>query len=146
VLQAETRAAELLGLPLPQQDRFPSRGNEDLPLYGNLPGRHSEDQASRDAAREAGRWVNYTKMAAAVGVSVNTLRSSSQVLEDTFLGFRAPSPPPGSCSSTSMSGTSLRTSTGAGVDLVVQAGGESIPVEITRSERLVPSALPRICA
>jgi predicted AAA+ superfamily ATPase len=124
VLQAETRDAELLDLPLPQQERFPPRGIEDQLLYGNLPGLHSEDRTSWDAtletyadlyveneirqesivrdmgafgrflsvaALEAGRWVNYTKVAAAVGVSVNTLRSYYQVLEDTFLGFRVAS-------------------------------------------------------
>jgi len=43
------------------------------------------------AALEAGRIVNYTKMASVVGVSVNTLRNFYQVLEDTFLGMRVPS-------------------------------------------------------
>jgi hypothetical protein len=70
------------------------------------------------AALEAGRWVNCTKMADVVGVSVNTLRSCCQMLEDTFLGFRVASyattrkrvvSAPGSCSSTSVSGTSSRT-------------------------------------
>jgi predicted AAA+ superfamily ATPase len=223
VLQAETRNAELLGLPLPQQDRFPSRGIEDQLLYGNLPGLHSEDRASWDAtletyadlyveneirqesivrdmgafsrflsvaALEAGRWVNYTKMAAAVGVSVNTLRSYYQVLEDTFLGFRVASfattrkrivsaprfvffdlgvrhklanlhatPDLVKTQAGELfeqwvmaelyyrcryhgSGFGIstwRTSTGAEVDLVVQAGSECIPVEIKWTERPTPS-------
>ncbi len=42
------------------------------------------------AALESGRIVNYTKMASAVGVAVNTLRNFFQVLEDTFLGIRVP--------------------------------------------------------
>ena len=42
----------------------------------------------RLAALEAGRTINYTKMADAVGVSVNTLRNFYQVLEDTFVGAR----------------------------------------------------------
>ncbi len=42
------------------------------------------------AAIESGRFVNYSKMASAVGVAVNTLRNFYQVLEDTFLGTRVP--------------------------------------------------------
>ena len=42
------------------------------------------------AAIESGRIVNYTKMASAVGVAVNTLRTFYQVLEDTFVGVRVP--------------------------------------------------------
>jgi predicted AAA+ superfamily ATPase len=42
------------------------------------------------AAIESGRFINYTKMASAVGVAVNTLRNFFQVLEDTFLGTRVP--------------------------------------------------------
>jgi predicted AAA+ superfamily ATPase len=123
VIQAEVREAELLALPLPQQDRFPQRPLEDLLLFGSLPGLHAVDRGTWDAtldtyaglfveneirqenivrdmgafarflsiaSLESGRWVNYTKFAAAVGVSVNTLRSYYQVLEDTFLGFRIP--------------------------------------------------------
>ena len=223
VLQAETREAELLGLPLPPQECFPPRGIEDQLLFGNLPGLHSEDRMSWDAtletyadlyveneirqesivrdmgafsrflsvaALEAGRWVNYTKMAAAVGVSVNTLRNYYQVLEDTFLGFRVASfattrkrvvsaprfvffdlgvrhklanlhatPDLVRTQAGELfeqwvmaelhyrclyhgSGFGIstwRTSTGAEVDLVIQADGESIPVEIKWTERPSPS-------
>lgn len=52
VLQAETREAELLRLPLPQQERFPPRGIEDQLLFGNLPGLHSEGRTSWDATLE----------------------------------------------------------------------------------------------
>lgn len=121
VLQAETRAAELLPLPLPMESRFPARAIDDHLRFGNLPGLYAEDRSSWEAtletyadlyvenevrqenivkdmgafsrflsiaSLESGRWVNYTKMAGAVGVSANTLRSFYQILEDTFLGFR----------------------------------------------------------
>jgi hypothetical protein len=129
-------------------------------------------------------------MAAAVGVSVNTLRSCYQVLEDTFLGFRVASFATARKRVVSAprfvffdlgvrhklanlhatpdllktqagelfeqwvmaelyyrcryhgSGFGIstwRTSTAAEVDLVVQAGGESIPVAIKWSERPAPS-------
>lgn len=42
----------------------------------------------RLAALESGQCVNYTKLAGAVGVAVNTLRNFYQVLEDTYVGFR----------------------------------------------------------
>lgn len=40
------------------------------------------------AALEAGQFVNFTKLAKAVGVAVNTLRNFYQVLEDTYVGIR----------------------------------------------------------
>ncbi|MBN1863380.1 MAG: ATP-binding protein [Victivallales bacterium] len=43
------------------------------------------------AALESGQTVNYTKIANAVGVSVNTVRNYYQVLEDTYVGLRIPS-------------------------------------------------------
>ncbi len=101
VLQAEIREAELIGLPLPQRDR--ESWEETLETYAELYVENEIRQESivRDmgafirflsvAALESGRWVNYTKMAAAVGVSVNTLRSFYQVLEDTIV----PRSPPG---------------------------------------------------
>ena len=42
----------------------------------------------RIAALESGQHVNYTKLANAVGVAVNTLRNFYQVLEDTYIGIR----------------------------------------------------------
>jgi predicted AAA+ superfamily ATPase len=42
----------------------------------------------RIAALETGQFVNYTKLARVVGVSVNTLRNFYQVLEDTYIGIR----------------------------------------------------------
>ena len=42
------------------------------------------------AAAESGRLVNYSKLASAVGISVNTVRNYYQVLEDTHVGFRVP--------------------------------------------------------
>jgi predicted AAA+ superfamily ATPase len=44
----------------------------------------------RLAALESGQCVNFTKLAAAVGVAVNTLRNFYQVLEDTYVGIRIP--------------------------------------------------------
>ncbi|MBW1796662.1 MAG: ATP-binding protein [Deltaproteobacteria bacterium] len=38
------------------------------------------------AALESGRFVNFTKLARAIGVAVNTLRNFYQVLEDTYVG------------------------------------------------------------
>jgi len=40
------------------------------------------------AALEAGKPINYAKMADTIGVAVNTLRNFYQVLEDTFVGLR----------------------------------------------------------
>jgi predicted AAA+ superfamily ATPase len=124
VLQAESRASEILPLEPPSEARFPERDLESQLLFGNLPGFYSEDVETWDrtletyadlyienevrqenlardigafnrfleiAALESGRWVNYTKMASAVGVAVNTLRTFYQILEDTFLGFRVSS-------------------------------------------------------
>jgi predicted AAA+ superfamily ATPase len=42
----------------------------------------------RLAALESGQCVNFTKLAGAVGVAVNTLRNFYQVLEDTYVGIR----------------------------------------------------------
>ena len=42
----------------------------------------------RLAALESGQCVNFTKLANAVGVAVNTLRNFYQVLEDTYIGIR----------------------------------------------------------
>ena len=42
----------------------------------------------RIAALESGQFVNYTKLASAVGVAVNTLRNFYQILEDTYTGIR----------------------------------------------------------
>ena len=42
----------------------------------------------RLAAIESGQCVNFTKLAGAVGVAVNTLRNFYQVLEDTYVGIR----------------------------------------------------------
>ena len=42
----------------------------------------------RLAAMESGQCVNFTKLAGAVGVAVNTLRNFYQVLEDTYVGIR----------------------------------------------------------
>ncbi len=42
----------------------------------------------RLAALESGQCVNFTKLAAAVGVAPNTLRNFYQVLEDTYVGIR----------------------------------------------------------
>jgi len=44
----------------------------------------------RLAALESGQCVNFTKLAGAVGVAVNTLRNFYQVLEDTYVGIRLP--------------------------------------------------------
>jgi predicted AAA+ superfamily ATPase len=44
----------------------------------------------RLAALESGHQVNYTKIAKAVGVAVNTLRKYYQVLEDAYVGLRLP--------------------------------------------------------
>lgn len=44
----------------------------------------------RLAAYESGQCVNFTKLAGAVGVAVNTLRNFYQVLEDTCVGIRLP--------------------------------------------------------
>lgn len=44
----------------------------------------------RLAALESGQCVNFTKLAGAVGVAVNTLRNFYQVLEDTYVGIRIP--------------------------------------------------------
>lgn len=42
----------------------------------------------RLAALESGQYVNFTKLASAVGVAANTLRNFYQVLEDTYVGIR----------------------------------------------------------
>lgn len=42
----------------------------------------------RVAALEAGQAVNYSKLANAIGVAVNTIRNFFQVLDDTFVGVR----------------------------------------------------------
>ncbi len=42
----------------------------------------------RLAALESGQFVNFTKLARAVGVAVNTLRNFYQILEDTYVGIR----------------------------------------------------------
>ena len=42
----------------------------------------------RLAALESGQCANFTKLAGAVGVAVNTLRNFYQVLEDTYVGIR----------------------------------------------------------
>ena len=42
----------------------------------------------RLAALESGQCVNFTKLAGAVGVAVNTIRNFYQVLEDTYVGIR----------------------------------------------------------
>lgn len=142
------------------------------------------------AALESGRWVNFTKMSSAVGVSVNTMRSFYQILEDTFLGFRVSSfsatrkrvvaaprfvvfdlgvrhklanlrltrdliKTNGEelfeqwvmtelyyrclCRGTGFGISTWRTSTGAEVDLVLQAGEEVVPIEIKWTERPNPS-------
>lgn len=44
----------------------------------------------RLAATESGQMVNYHKIAGAVGLSVPTVKSHYQLLEDMFLGFRLP--------------------------------------------------------
>lgn len=43
------------------------------------------------AALESGQTVNYSKLANAIGISVNTVKNYYQVLEDTFIGLRVPS-------------------------------------------------------
>ncbi|MBW2169559.1 MAG: ATP-binding protein [Deltaproteobacteria bacterium] len=42
------------------------------------------------AALESGRFINFTKLARAIGVAVNTLRNFYQVLEDTYVGVHIP--------------------------------------------------------
>jgi predicted AAA+ superfamily ATPase len=42
------------------------------------------------AALESGQTVNYSKLAGAIGVSVNTVKNYYQVLEDTYVGLRIP--------------------------------------------------------
>ncbi|MGA1825937.1 MAG: DUF4143 domain-containing protein [bacterium] len=42
------------------------------------------------AAMESGQIVNYSKLAGAIGVSVNTVRNYYQILEDTYVGMRIP--------------------------------------------------------
>ena len=42
----------------------------------------------RLVATEAGKTVNYARMASVIGVATNTLRNFYQVLEDTFVGVR----------------------------------------------------------
>jgi len=44
----------------------------------------------RLAATESGQMVNYNKIAGAIGLSVPTVKSHYQLLEDMFLGFRLP--------------------------------------------------------
>jgi uncharacterized protein len=44
----------------------------------------------RLAALESGQCVNFTRLASAVGVAANTLRSYYQILEDTYVGIRIP--------------------------------------------------------
>ncbi len=121
VLQAESREAELLPLPMSGGSRFPRRSIENYLVFGSLPGVHHEDAGEwretladyvdlyveneirqenlvgdmgafvrflRLAALESGQCVNFTKLAGAVGVAVNTLRNFYQVLEDTYVGIR----------------------------------------------------------
>ncbi len=42
------------------------------------------------AALESGQTVNYSKLASAIGISVNTVKNYYQVLEDTYIGLRVP--------------------------------------------------------
>ena len=42
------------------------------------------------AALESGQTVNYSKLASAIGISVNTVKNYYQVLEDTYVGLRIP--------------------------------------------------------
>jgi predicted AAA+ superfamily ATPase len=42
------------------------------------------------AARESGQTVNYSRLAAVLGVSVNTVRNYYTILEDTYIGLRIP--------------------------------------------------------
>ena len=42
------------------------------------------------AARESGQTVNYSRLAALLGVSVNTVRNYYTILEDTYIGLRIP--------------------------------------------------------
>jgi len=42
------------------------------------------------AAVESGQTVNYSKLASAIGISVNTVKNYYQVLEDTLVGLRIP--------------------------------------------------------
>jgi predicted AAA+ superfamily ATPase len=42
------------------------------------------------AALESGQTVNYSKLATAIGMSVNTVKNYYQVLEDTYIGLRIP--------------------------------------------------------
>ncbi|RKX83190.1 MAG: hypothetical protein DRP58_09180 [Spirochaetes bacterium] len=43
------------------------------------------------AALESGQTVNYSKLASAIGISVNTVKNYYQILEDTYIGLRIPS-------------------------------------------------------
>jgi len=42
------------------------------------------------AALESGQTVNYSRLASAIGISVNTVRNYYQILEDTYVGLRIP--------------------------------------------------------
>ncbi len=42
------------------------------------------------AALESGQTVNYSKLAGAIGISVNTVKNYYQILEDTYIGLRVP--------------------------------------------------------
>ncbi|MFA6507033.1 MAG: ATP-binding protein [Treponemataceae bacterium] len=47
-------------------------------------------QFLRLAALESGQIINYSKLAGAVGIAVNTVKNYYQILEDTYIGLRIP--------------------------------------------------------